>query len=138
MIVRTAETMPEDRYEARAGSVPGVRTFGQQLIHVAVYNFLWCSQAKGEPNPSPQNMDRFTSKAEIIKTLNNAFSYCDSAYNSVTDASGSQMIYYTEENGHQAVVPRVGLLVLNYGHNRENYGSLVTYLRMNDIVPPAF
>jgi hypothetical protein len=31
----------------------------------------------------------------------------------------------------------MGLLTLNYGHNNEIYGSMVVYLRMKNIVPPA-
>jgi hypothetical protein len=52
-IVRTAEKMPEENYAMRPGTQTEVRTFGQQVTHVATFNFLWCSQAKGEKNPSP-------------------------------------------------------------------------------------
>src|SRR5438105_2385089 len=52
-IVRTAEKMPEENYGMRPGAQPEVRTFAQQVSHVANYNFLWCSQAKGEKNPNP-------------------------------------------------------------------------------------
>ena len=31
----------------------------------------------------------------------------------------------------------MALLILNYGHNNEIYGSMVSYLRMKSIVPPA-
>src|SRR5258708_2713273 len=51
-IVRSAEKVPEDLYGLRPGPQEEVRTFGQHLAHVANYNFLWCSQAKGEKNPS--------------------------------------------------------------------------------------
>src|SRR5579862_8225559 len=50
-IVRTAEKMPEENYGLRPGTQPEVRSFGEQVGHVANYNFLWCSQAKGEKNP---------------------------------------------------------------------------------------
>src|ERR1700730_15683401 len=89
-IVRTAEKMPEENYGMRPGAQQEVRTFGQQVSHVAFYNFLWCSQAKGEKNPNPGNLDKQTSKADIIKVLNDAFSYCDSAYGGLTDASGAE------------------------------------------------
>ena len=72
-IVRTAEKMPEENYGMRPGAQTEVRTFGQQVAHVAFYNFLWCSQAKGEKNPNPGNLDKLTSKAEIMKVLNDAF-----------------------------------------------------------------
>jgi uncharacterized damage-inducible protein DinB len=136
-IVRTAEKMPEENYEMRPGSQPEVRTFGQQVTHVATYNFLWCSQAKDEKNHNPGNLDKLTSKAEIMKVLNDAFTYCDSAYNGLTDASGAEVINITQENGRQTRNLRMGLLTLNYAHNNEIYGSMVTYLRIRNIVPPA-
>src|SRR5271165_576497 len=74
-IVRTADKMPEENYGMRPGAQTEVRTFGQQVAHVATYNFLWCSQAKGEKNPSPGNLEKLTSKADIMKALNDAFTY---------------------------------------------------------------
>ncbi|HYK57870.1 MAG TPA: hypothetical protein VEV85_00445, partial [Bryobacteraceae bacterium] len=55
-IVRTAEKMPEENYDMRPGAQQEVRTFGMQVGHVANYNFLWCSQAKGEKNPNTANL----------------------------------------------------------------------------------
>jgi len=137
-IVRTAEKMPEENYGMRPGSQQEVRTFGQQVGHVARYNFLWCSQAKGEKNPAAdRNPETLATKAELIKALNDAFTYCDEAYNSLTDASAAETIDITQESGRQARVLRMFLLTLNYGHNNEIYGSMVSYLRQKDIVPPA-
>jgi hypothetical protein len=129
-IVRMAEKMPEENYGMRPGTQTEVRTFGQQVTHVATFNFLWCAQAKGEKNPSPGGLDKLTSKAEIMKVLNDAFAYCDGAYGALTDASGAEMIDITRNL-------RMGLLTLKYGHNNEIYGSMVVYLRIKDIVPPA-
>jgi hypothetical protein len=136
-IVRTAEKMPEENFGMRPGTQPEVRTFGQQVTHVANFNFLWCSQAKGEKNPNPGNLDKLTSKAEIMKVLNDAFTYCDTAYAALTDESGKEMLDITQESGKGARSLRMGLLTLNYGHNNEIYGSMVAYLRMKNIVPPA-
>ena len=109
--------------------------FGQQVAHVATYNFLWCSQTKGEKNPNPGNLDKLTSKAEIMKVLSDAFTYCDSVYNALTDAAGLEIIDITQESGRQIRKLRMGLLTQNYGHNNEIYGSLVVYLRMKNIAP---
>ncbi len=136
-IARTAEKMPEENYGMRPGTQEDVRTFGQQVTHVARFNFLWCSQAQGEKNPAPENLEKLTAKADIMKALNDAFSYCDAAYSSLTDASGAEVIETTLENGRQIKNLRMGLLTLNYGHNNEIYGSMVVYLRMKNLVPPA-
>jgi uncharacterized damage-inducible protein DinB len=137
-IIRTAEKMPEENYGMRPGSQQEVRTFGQQVGHVARYNFLWCSQAKGEKNPAAdRDLEKLPTKAELIKAVQDAFAYCSEVYNSLTDASGAEMVDITQENGRQTRNLRMGLLILNYGHNNEIYGSMVSYLRMKDIVPPA-
>lgn len=136
-ILRVADKMPEEFYGMRPGTQMEVRTFAQQVTHVASYNFLWCSQAKGEKNPTPANLDQITSKAEAIKVLNDAFSYCEGVYNALTDASGAEAIDITQENGRQTRNLRMGLLTLNYAHNNEIYGSMVIFLRMKNISPAA-
>jgi uncharacterized damage-inducible protein DinB len=137
-ILRSAEKMPEENYGLRPGTQQEVRTFGQQLGHVATFNFLWCSQAKGEANPNAgKNLEKLTTKAEFIKALNDSFAYCDPVYAALTDASGAEIVTVTQESGRQTKNARMALLILNYGHNNEIYGSVVTSLRMKDIVPPA-
>jgi uncharacterized damage-inducible protein DinB len=136
-ILRTAEKMPEDLYDMRPGAQQEVRTFGQQVGHVANYNFLWCSQAKGEKNPNTANLEKLGTKAEFIKALNDAFAYCDGVYQGLTDRSGSEVIDITQESGRQTRNLRMGLLTLNYAHNNEIYGSMVVYLRIKNLVPPA-
>src|ERR1700733_6529797 len=137
-IVRTAEKMPEENYGLRPGPQQEVRTFGQQVGHIADFNYLWCSQAKGEKNPNAgNNLEKLTTKADFMKALNDAFAYCDGVYSSLTDTSGTEMIDITQESGRQTRNLRMALLILNYGHNNEIYGSMVTYLRIKSIVPPA-
>lgn len=137
-IVRSAEKMPEENYGIRPGPQEEVRTFGQQVGHVARFNYLWCAQAKGEKNPSAgTDLEKLPTKAELLKALNDAFAYCDSAYSALTDASGMEVIDITQESGRQTRNLRMALLILNYGHNNEIYGNLVTYLRIKSIVPAS-
>lgn len=137
-IVKSAEKMPEENYGMRPGTQQEVRTFGQQLGHIADYNFLWCSQAKGEKNPNAgNNLEKLNTKAEFLKALNDAFAYCDPVYASLTDATGMEIVDITQENGRQTHNPRFALLMLNVAHNNEVYGSMVTYLRIKDIVPSS-
>ncbi len=138
-IVRSGDKMPEEFYGLRPGSQEEVRTFGQHLAHVANFNYLWCSQARGEKNPSAgNNLEKtLTSKADIMKALNDSYAFCDAAYNALTDASGAEIIDITQENGQQTHQTRMGLLMLNVVHNEEVYGSIVTTLRIKNIVPPS-
>jgi uncharacterized damage-inducible protein DinB len=137
-IVRSAEKMPEDNYGMRPGTQQEVRTFGQQVGHIANYNFMWCAQAKGEKNPNAgNNLEKLNTKAEFLKALNDAFAYCDGVYSSLTDASGVEMIDITQESGRQTRNLRMALLILNFAHNNEIYGNIVSYMRMKDIVPAS-
>ncbi len=138
-IVRSAEKMPEEFYGLRPGSQTEVRTFGQHVAHIANFNFLWCSEAKGDANPNAgTNLEKtLKTKAEFLKALNDSFAYCDGAYTALTDASGAEIIDITQEGGRRTRLPRMGLLILNLGHDDEVYGSMVTTMRIKDIVPPA-
>jgi uncharacterized damage-inducible protein DinB len=137
-IVKTAEKMPEENYGLRPGPQQEVRTFGQQVGHIANYNYLWCSQAKGEKNPNAgNNLEKLSTKAEFMKALNDAFSYCQGVYEALTDASGAETIDITQESGRQTRNLRMALLITNLAHNNEIYGSMVVYMRMKSIVPPA-
>jgi uncharacterized damage-inducible protein DinB len=140
-IVRSADKMPEENYGLRPGTQMEVRTFGQHLLHVATFNYLWCAQAQGVKNPNTQgSLEKAmatASKAEIVKSLNDSFAFCDPAYMNVTDASGAEVLTITQENGREQKQTRLGLLILNVVHNNELYGNIVTTMRIKNIVPPS-
>lgn len=138
VIVRSAEKMPEENYGMRPGTQQEVRTFGQQVGHIANYNFMWCAQAKGEKNPNAgNNLEKLNTKAEFLKALNDAFAYCEGVYSSLTDASGLEVVDITQESGRQTRNLRMALLILNFAHNNEIYGNIVSYMRMKDMVPAS-
>lgn len=137
-ILRSAEKFPGEFYGLRPGPQTEVRTFGQLVGHLANFNYLWCSQAKNEKNPMEgKDFEKLTSKADLTKALGDAFAYCDSVYNSLTDASGQEILEITQENGGKRRINRLSLLVLDYGHNEHHYGNMVTYMRMKSIVPAS-
>ncbi len=137
-LIQSAENVPEDIYGLRPGPQQEVRTYGQIIGHLANFNYLWCSQAKQENNPAEgKDFSKLETKAELVNALKNAFHYCDPVYANLTDASGLEVIKITQENGKQAQVPRMSLLILNHTHNNEHYGNLVTYMRIRSIVPPS-
>lgn len=129
-ILRSAERMPEENYGFKPTN--DVRSYGQILGHIADFQYVFCSSVLGEKNPNPQIEKTKTAKAEIIAELKTAFSYCDKAYNEMTDPIGSQL---TNHNGMQ--MPKLFILSTNIAHNAEHYGNLITYLRLKNIVPPS-
>ncbi|HXD21457.1 MAG TPA: DinB family protein [Vicinamibacterales bacterium] len=138
-IVRSAEKVTEDMYGLRPGPQQEVRTFGQHLAHVANYNYLWCSQAKGEKNPNAGvDLEKtLKTKAEFQKALADSFAWCDPVYASLNDENGAQVVEIQQENGRVTRNTRMALLMLNVVHNNEIYGNLVTTMRIKSIVPPS-
>jgi uncharacterized damage-inducible protein DinB len=137
-ITRSGEKMPEEFYGLRPGTQMEVRTFGQHLAHVARFNYLWCAQAKGEKNPNSADLEKtLTTKDQFLEALRASYAYCDSAYDALTDANGGDVITITQESGRQTQQTRMGLLMLNIVHNEEVYGSIVTTMRIKNIVPAS-
>ena len=130
ILLRSAEKMPEENYSFRP--TEEVRSYGQIVGHLADGQYLFCSAALGEKNPEPKIEQTKTSKADLIAALKTAFAYCDKAYDGMTDQSGSQIVKLFGNDS-----PKIGVLNFNNIHNMEHYGNLVTYLRINKIVPPT-
>jgi len=137
-LAKSAEKMPEEFYGLRPGAQTDVRTFGQIIGHLANYNYRWCSDAKGEANPGQEtDFEKLTSKAELVKALNKALTYCDGAYAALSDATAMDTVQGTTDEGKKVPVLRISRLMINVVHNNEHYGNLVTYMRIKSIVPPS-
>ena len=106
---------------------------GQLLAHIANAQYAFCSAAAGEDSPNTANLEEtLTTKADIVSALDEAFAYCVGVYDRTTDARGAEMTTFFGDD--MAVA---GVLAFNSAHNYEHYGNLVTYMRLNGIVPPS-
>jgi|ERR1051326_6660806 uncharacterized damage-inducible protein DinB len=130
ILLRSAEKMPEENYNFKP--VDGVRTYGQILGHVADAQYTFCSIALGEKDPDLNIEKTKTSKAALMSALKTAFSYCDKAYDSMSETSATQRVPFMGGD-----TPKLGVLNVNSLHSVEHYGNLVTYMRMKNIVPPT-
>jgi uncharacterized damage-inducible protein DinB len=131
---RSADVMPEAKYGFKP--VDSVRSFGAILAHVAGASYEFCAAAKGEKTPHAE--DEFEksarTKADIVRALDGAIAYCDQIYQTLDDAKAAQVV-----NGAFGgpMGPRAAALFGNTGHYQEHYGNIVTYLRINGLVPPS-
>ena len=130
-IMATAEILDEDLYTYRP--TEEVRTTGQILAHIADWQYVFCSAAAGEANPKAENFEETrTNKRAIIAALEIGFAYCDRIYEETDDEKAASV---TPLFGRPNTV--AGALAFNNAHNHEHYGNLVTYMRINGIVPPS-
>ena len=93
--LRAAEEMPDSQYTFKPS--PDVRTFAQQMAHVADDQYNLCSPARGEVRQAAYTdiESRLSTKTELLAALKDAFAYCDAAYDALTDASGAQMVTFS-------------------------------------------
>ena len=129
-VVGAAQKMPEENYSFKPA--PEVRTFGQLVGHVADASYMFCSKAIGEANPARDIEKTKTSKADLVAALKDGVVYCNKAFDSMTDAKGSQMVKFFNFD-----VTKLTLFSINSAHTDEHYGNMVTYLRLKGIVPPT-
>src|SRR5712671_4259354 len=80
-----ADAMPEDKYSfaPTTGEFKGVRTFAQQVKHVAAVNYILAAAILEEKSPvdtgGENGPDSVTSKTDIIKYLKDSFVYLHKA-----------------------------------------------------------
>jgi len=129
--IKAAEEMPAADYGFKPS--PAVRSFGQQVAHVADDQYNLCAPARGETRQAAYRAieSSLSTKEELVPALKAAFAYCDTAYDALTDASGASLA-----PGGQGKT-RFGMLNWNLWHTWEHYGNVVVYLRIKGLVPPS-
>jgi uncharacterized damage-inducible protein DinB len=137
--VSAADAMPEDKYSFAPtnGEFKGVRTFAQQVKHVAAVNYVFGSAILGEKMPvegGESGPDSVRTKAEIMKFLNDSFAYLHKALASITDKNELDQLSLFDG---QMKAARLSVGAFSTAHPMDHYGQMVEYLRMNGIVPPA-
>ena len=138
--VPTAEAMPEDKFDFAPtnGEFKGVRTFAQQIKHVAAVNYELGAALLEQKPPVDINDEAgpasVRTKVEVIKYLKDSFEYVHKAINTVTDGNLTATVRSPFGEGY---VSRLGLAMSVSSHGSDHYGQMVEYLRMNGIIPPA-
>ncbi len=129
-----AEKMPEDKFTYQA--TKDVRTFGAFVGHVANAHYNFCSRAKGEQNPNKEDFEKVTGKAALVKAITAANDYCAAVFTGANDKWMLETLA-TGQPPNQQQTPRAAVLANNTSHSNEHYGNLVTYMRLNGLVPPS-
>jgi uncharacterized damage-inducible protein DinB len=138
--VPAAEAMPEDKFgfAPNNGEFKGVRTFGEQVKHVAAVNYMFAAAILSVKVPvdvgeesGPASMK---TKAEIVNYLKESFAYVHKAVQTINDKN---LVEPVKSPFGEGSVTRLGLATSVAAHGYDHYGQMVEYLRMNGIVPPA-
>jgi uncharacterized damage-inducible protein DinB len=142
-----AEAMPEEKYGYRPAEgkfksekpefgPAEVRTFAEQVKHVACSNFGFAAELDGQKppdacdkgGPSPAK-----TKKELLTYLRDSFA----AARKSLAAIDAKNMFEPIEGPYAGPNTRLGIATVIVWHNADHYGQMVLYMRENGIVPPA-
>ena len=142
-VVSAADAMPEDKYSfvpTTGGQFAGVRTFGQQVKHLAANNYRMAARILGQ---TPTSEQEFETGPETVQSKEQIMGYVKGSFTALHRAVATT----TADNALTPVMPtrvgtdkqntRVQFAVDAVAHSYDHYGQMVEYLRMNGIIPPA-
>jgi uncharacterized damage-inducible protein DinB len=141
-VVSAADAMPEEKYffAPTAGQFAGVRTFAQQVKHLAANNYRMAARIVGQtPTPDQEaetGPETVQSKAQIMDYLKGSFKALHDAAATITAENGFMPVL-SARVGTAMQNTRVQFAIDAVAHSYDHYGQMVEYLRMNGIVPPA-
>ena len=129
-LTASATDVPETLYSFRP--TPEVRTFGEIIGHVVGSQNMYCAIVLGDKVPEEDEIEKTAkTKAALVDAIKKSNDYCAKAY-ATTDAANAAMVnLYGQQRS------KLYTLLTNVSHNAEHYGNLVTYMRINKIVPPT-
>ncbi len=134
--VGAAEAMPEDKYKfaptTALGEFKGVRTFGEEVRHVAESNWYFFGNpdaTEADTKAKSEAIEKLTSKAEIVQALKDSFTQAHSFVDGIT--TDNAFVIMPRGN------TRAGMAAFGIAHFMDHYGQMAEYMRMNGVVPPA-
>lgn len=137
LVVPAADAMPEAEYSfaPSSGEFSGVRTFAEQIKHLAAANYQLAAATLGEEPPAGTDHEK---APDTVKTKSQIMDYLKGSFTSLHRAAAA-----ISETNMDAPIPSKGnrtrllMLIDAVAHSSNHYGQMVEYLRMNHIVPPA-
>jgi DinB superfamily len=139
-VVPAADAMPGGKYSfaPTAGEFTGVRTFAQQIKHLAANNYRMAAYILNQtPTPEQESEtgpDAVQSKAQIMDYLKGSFAALHKAIAAINQGN---MLKPVATSASPKQKTRLQLAIDAVAHSNNHYGQMVEYLRMNGIIPPA-
>lgn len=139
--VKAAEAMPADKYSFApsadtfaansAEKFSGVRTFAQQVAHVAQANYFFYASLNGaKPPVDVKAIGSMSSKEDLVAALKQSFVFAHTQIGTVTPANA-----FTGIKGADGMHTPATLAAFGVAHGYDHYGQMVEYMRMNGVLP---
>ena len=138
-VVSLSEAMPADAYDfaPTEGRFGGVRSFGEQVTHLATMIYMTSALVLEERSPygpgtHNNGPDDLRSKDDVLPYLTDAIAYARRAVSTLTVDNHLDPVPSAFGS-----MPRSAVAAGIAFHSFNHYGQMVVYARMNGIVPPA-
>jgi uncharacterized damage-inducible protein DinB len=133
-LVAMAKDFPDAKFDYKPS--PEMRSFADQLLHVAGGNrgFLSAAQGKKFDESLPLPRAQYDTKAKIVALLEQSIAD-DAAYIGKLGDAGLRQAMKSPWDANKIVTPEAYWLDAAT-HMAEHYGQLVVYYRLNKLVPP--
>lgn len=141
-IVSAAEAMPEEKYSFAPtnGDFKGVRTFAEEVKHIAFANHIFFGPLAGESmdvksiEENANGPANLKTKAEIVQYLKDSFAL---GHRVISEITAENEVTPLEKPVFPFLGTRLAVASIGMWHPMDHYGQIVEYLRMNSIIPPA-
>ena len=127
-------TMPADKYSFKA--VDSIRSFAQQMLHLAQGNLFLMSNATDQQTPAWLQADiehsaTAANKDSVMYYVTASYDYCTAAVKSVgTDKWGEKKKIFGME------ATRWALMMKTFEHQTHHRGQTTIYIRLQGVKPP--
>lgn len=127
------DKMPEDGMNFKP--TPEVRSFSEQMLHLASANFNYGVRGTGATNPYQgkdlTKLDEYKTKANLTKIVMESYEFVISNVSKLDPAKLDERLPARGVN-----IPRAEFLVMGFEHQTHHRGQTTIYLRMKGVTPP--
>ncbi|MEP7271057.1 MAG: DinB family protein [Acidobacteriota bacterium] len=127
------DAMPEDGYAFKPS--PDIRSFAEQMLHLAGGNYGIGSRATGATNAMVgKNLekDEAKTKAAVTKAVLDSYDFVIASVKGLTDTKLDERVPVAGMNRPRSVV-----LAAAFEHQTHHRGQTVIYLRLKGVQPPS-
>jgi uncharacterized damage-inducible protein DinB len=130
------DAMPEEGVGFKP--TPDVRSFAEQMLHLATANFFFSSTAAGITNPYPfqsknlEKMDEFKTKAALTKIVIESYDFAINAIKGMDPKKWDEPLKFFDRFD----TTRGGALHKAFEHQTHHRGQTTIYLRLKGVKPP--
>ncbi len=115
---------------------PEIRSFAEQMLHLAAANFLFGARYTGQTNPyqgkNLEKLDELKTKATLTKVVMESYDFMINGINKLDDA---KLDTRTPVQGMNR--PLTALLAAAFEHQTHHRGQTTIYLRLKGVTPPG-